>query len=121
MREEKGGKMFKITSGRGFHITFPNRLILSTQFGFGNYCSHKDLWSEDEKALIRNNAMESYDCEIAIFKKNDDNWLTKEMNREVFKEELNDDVKGWVEIEDWIKIFNWCVNYTINERRKRVK
>lgn len=34
--------MFKITGNRGFHIMFPNGIILSTQFGYGNYCDNYD-------------------------------------------------------------------------------
>ena len=32
--------MFKITNGKGFHITFSNGNTISTQFGAGNYCDH---------------------------------------------------------------------------------
>lgn len=30
--------MFKITQGRGFHITFANGYTVSVQWGIGNYC-----------------------------------------------------------------------------------
>lgn len=33
---------FKITSGKGFHITFDNRYTVSVQFGGGNYCDNYD-------------------------------------------------------------------------------
>ena len=32
--------MFKITSGKGFHITFANGYTVSVQFGPGNYCEN---------------------------------------------------------------------------------
>lgn len=31
---------FKITSGKGFHITFANGYTVSVQFGPGNYCDN---------------------------------------------------------------------------------
>lgn len=37
---------FRITSHRGFHITFENGYTVSVQFGAGNYCEHyNDDWS----------------------------------------------------------------------------
>ena len=33
---------FKITHGKGFHITFANGWTISVQFGPGNYCEHYD-------------------------------------------------------------------------------
>ena len=34
--------MFKITSGRGFHIKFKNGYTVSVQWGPGNYCDNYD-------------------------------------------------------------------------------
>ncbi len=34
--------MFKITDGKGFHITFENGWTASVQFGSGNYCDNRD-------------------------------------------------------------------------------
>lgn len=33
---------FRITGGKGFHITFANRYTVSVQFGGGNYCDNYD-------------------------------------------------------------------------------
>lgn len=41
--------MFRITDGKGFHITFPNRWTVSVQFGVGNYCDNKN----NEAALYK--------------------------------------------------------------------
>ena len=86
-------KMFKITGGKGFHITFPNGLMLSTQFGYGNYCEN-----EDNISLLTNRPeiVASDDVEIAVFDK-DGLWVT-------------DDVMGHITINDWLKIYQWCVN-----------
>lgn len=34
--------MFRITDGKGFHITFANGWTVSVQFGPGNYSSNRD-------------------------------------------------------------------------------
>ena len=33
------------------------------------------------------------------------------MMQELFKEKYHDDVMGHVDIEQWLKIINWCKNY----------
>jgi hypothetical protein len=39
--------MFKITQGKGFHMTFANGWTVSVQWGSGNYCpNHRVLPSE---------------------------------------------------------------------------
>ncbi len=35
-------KAFRITGGKGFHITFANNYTVSVQFGGGNYCDNYD-------------------------------------------------------------------------------
>lgn len=34
---------FRITMGRGFHVTFANGHTVSVQFGGGNYCENRDM------------------------------------------------------------------------------
>lgn len=103
--------MFRITSGKGFHLTFPNGITLSTQIGAGNYCvNHNQEISEELETKAKNLDVRSCNCEIAIWDK-DGKWITKEMNTDLFNNEYPDDVMGYVEIEDWLKIFDWCKNY----------
>lgn len=45
--------MFKITAGKGFHVTFPNGLTVSVQWGYGNYCDNRD----HEGARVRHDYM----------------------------------------------------------------
>lgn len=56
--------MFRITGGKGFHITFKNGYTLSTQFGPGNYCDNYDMviGKEDIEAGKRG----SCEVEVAI-------------------------------------------------------
>lgn len=114
---------FKITDSQGFHITFDNGVTLSTQFGPSNYCEHyPDLRSEapsmvDFEAPREERHWECSNAEIAIWIDGEEEWITHEMIKDLFPEELYEDsdmkvqVKGWVEMEDWLKIFDWCRNY----------
>ena len=49
---------FRITSGKGFHITFGNGWTISAQFGPGNYAGNRDLdiHHDDVKAGERGSA-----------------------------------------------------------------
>lgn len=44
--------MFKITSGKGFHITFENGYTVSVQFGGGNYCDNYDDHISAEEFIV---------------------------------------------------------------------
>jgi hypothetical protein len=59
--------MLKITSHKGFHITFKNGWTASVQFGPGNYCSNHDIWEFD--APKNAEVWESYDAEVAAWEK----------------------------------------------------
>ncbi len=113
----ENGKNFRITKCRGFHITFPNGVTLSTQFGYINYCENRYNEEYDDKNIIKfiteHKALtdvESDTVEVGIWDKNGE-WITKKMAKEVFDKDIDDDVMGWVTIDKWIKIFDWCKNY----------
>ena len=40
--------MFRITDGKGFHLTFANGWTVSVQFGYGNYCENYNKKNADE-------------------------------------------------------------------------
>jgi hypothetical protein len=40
--------MFRITNNKGFQMTFENGWTISVQFGYGNYCSHRNHESTKE-------------------------------------------------------------------------
>lgn len=62
--------MFRITSGKGFQMTFANGWTISVQFGGGNYCdNYNKLTTSDRETGERG----SSDAEIAAFDK-DGNW-----------------------------------------------
>jgi len=92
---------------RGFKITFPNGIVLSTQFGMTNYCENRETYISNKE-----NIQNSNDAEVAIWHKdNPDEWLTREMYKDVFGSELCDDVIGYINIAEWLEIFEWCKNY----------
>jgi hypothetical protein len=94
--------MFAITEAKGFHITFPNGLTLSTQFGGGNYCDNHDI-----EIGVKMQNLESQNVEIAIWDK-EGTWLTRQAYEEKCNKEIDDDVEGYVEIEEWLEIVDWC-------------
>jgi len=63
---------FRITSGKGFQLTFPNGYTVSVQFGPGNYCSAKTGASfADELAYLEGKKSEavSTTAEVLVWDK----------------------------------------------------
>ena len=62
--------MFRITGGKGFHITFANDYTVSVQFGPGNYCDHYDrnIGSDDEACGKEGSTV----AEVAVWKNGSD-------------------------------------------------
>ena len=81
----------------GFWLTFDNGVVLSTQFGCGNYCENRNERDFDKKYT-------SSDAEVAIMDENN-NWLTKEY------ENNEDNVLANVSFDKWLEIVQWCKNY----------
>lgn len=100
---------FNITSGRGFHLTFENGYTVSVQFGPEHYCENR---SNDPVSLLKEQRefgadCESSDAEIAIW--NDKGtWLTAYAWKELFSEELNDNVAGWLDTDTVAKAIAWA-------------
>jgi len=92
--------MFKITEGKGFHITFKNDTTVSVQFGPGNYCENQ---SPDKKNFLHVRGI-SKDAEIAIWDKNGE-WITDEYFGG------SDVVKGHVDPEELLGVLVWVQDY----------
>ena len=100
--------MFKITHGKGFHITFKNGITVSVQFGEFNYCGKypRNLMNRDQKQAIKG----VEDAEIAIFEsKKIGRWLTKEFTKD------NSDVLGYQTPEQVLEALIWAKNYKKEE------
>ena len=94
--------MFKITGSKGFHIMFPNGVTLSTQFGGGNYGDNYDMnigRESDHRVLV------SHAVEVAAWKR-DGTWITNQIPGHD-----SDEVLGYIGIEEWLLIFDWCKNW----------
>ena len=92
--------MFRIMSNKGFHITFPNGITLSTQIGGGNYCDNYDFPIGKES---QERGMESTTCELAIWDKKDA-WITEQMCKEVFGKRDGNSVMVYVEFVKCLKV-----------------
>ena len=101
----KERKSFSTCGNKGFQIQFPNKVVLSTQFGGGNYCENYD-----DPIEAHPNDKTSNNAEIAVFA-GDGEWITKEIVEAATGEILNDDVMGRVRVEDWLKILKACENF----------
>lgn len=66
--------MFKITNGKGFHVTFDNNLTVSVQWGYGNYCENHTSFLDTPKIKRDSSYFTSNDAEIAVWDEND-NWI----------------------------------------------
>ena len=98
---------FAVMGNKGFHITFSNGITLSTQIGGGNYCDNCDFTIGREHTESK---MQCANAEIAIWE-DDGKWVTDQMYKEIFPEkDYSDDVIGYIGIEEWLKIVEWCKN-----------
>lgn len=85
---------FAITGHKGFQVHFPNGVMLSVQFGPGNYCENRAKdWHQPSKDI----RWESKDAEIAMFLPNGDLY--------------DDDVSGWQSTMDFANWVSLASNY----------
>ena len=57
-------KAFRITQGKGFHITFENGWTVSVQFGGGNYCDNYDMLIGDEYEQAGEEGSNTAECAV---------------------------------------------------------
>lgn len=95
--------MFKSTLNRGFQITFDNGYTISCQFGTGNYCSRRaDSPSYHE---FGQDIVASPDCEVAIWREDDGNFITGEISAAAGVDVGGDGmVAGYVKPEEVAKL-----------------
>lgn len=108
-------KTFKTCDNKGFQITFPNGVTLSTQFGWGNYCENYDKpnqFGDDVFKIQRENGCESNNAEIAIFTSSG-RWITDEWR------DKGDNVIGHVYVDEWLSAFDFCRKYKSKTLRQR--
>ena len=100
---------FAITSSHGFHLTLPNGVTISTQFGGGNYGDNYDMPIGTEKDV---QSLESSRVEIAIWDAGRD-WITGKVCRSVGVDSDDEDggVAGYLTMSDWLKVLNACQSW----------
>ena len=95
MNEDPG---FRITDGKGFHITFENGYTVSVQFGKYNYCSNRDR--RDDEAQQGKDG--SGTAETAVWAQDGD---LIHINGDDA-----DNVQGWQTPEQVLKTINWAAS-----------
>lgn len=65
----KARRGFKITQGKGFHITFVNGYTVSVQFGYGSMCNNANPVNPFERMFSVDVNQESPDAEVAVLSK----------------------------------------------------
>ena len=86
--------MFKITSGKGFHITFQNGWTVSVQWGPGNYCENRNFSVYSQDADREAGKQGSENAEIMVW--NHDGNSPKISS--------HDTVRGWVTPDSLIEV-----------------
>lgn len=100
MKANKEG--FKITDGKGFHMTFANGYTVSVQFGGGNYCdNYDDPISIDRSAQ---GAKGSRNAEVAVWASDGD--LIDHPDFE------GDTVGGRQSVAQVLQLMNWAATQT---------
>lgn len=101
---------FAITSHKGTQFTFQNGVVISIQWGPGNYCSLSDIREGGWDAPTRADFWESPDAEVALFVAGTREWLTKEAYAALNNgEEAGDDVLPRVSPDEVARYIAWAV------------
>ena len=90
--------MMRITSGKGFHMTFANGFTASVQFGGGNYCANR---MDDIDGRGASGEKGSPDAEIAFWA--GDGQMGK-------LPDWDDTVHGWQSTDDVLAFLNTVAN-----------
>ena len=109
---------FRITEAKGFHIQFENGVVVSVQFGYGNYCANRDnlKYANENRTLVNKQGERFYqdtyspNAEVAIWDSLDSGykWITKECP---YISNKDDDVEGWITPDEIPEILTWAKNY----------
>ncbi len=94
--------MFRICNNKGFLITFPNGVTLSTQFGGGDNCQNFE-----DPVEINLAGKKCVDSEIAVMDK-EARWRTGEAMALAGEPGIVENVVGHVTVELWWKLVNAC-------------
>ena len=96
-------KAFRITDGKGFHITFANGYTISVQFGPGNYGDNYGQKIGVDDVVCGKEG--SNEAEIAIFSPTGD---LIHLPTEISGEDYSDNVAGYVDAEKVLAYANFA-------------
>ncbi len=92
---------FSINENKGFHLVLPNGLVVSTQFGRGNYCDNR----REPEAYPLTKGQESNNVEVAFFWANRDRaWATQAVFKSARIKNPGDDVAGYINMKQWLRL-----------------
>ena len=116
-------KTFNVNRNKGFKIKLPNGVFISTQFGYCSYGDNYDGYPDkanniDTFEYERNlSTVDSNKAEVAIIMEESGAWLTEEYMKQSSRYDHEDQVLGYVEIDEWLEIFDWARNYDPTNKR----
>ena len=99
---------FRITQGKGFHITFENGYTVSVQFGWGNYCEKRDMadlsflkgGTDAVRERDRKHGVDGCaNAETAVWGPDGDM---------IRRGDNGDEVQGWQTPADVLRLLNWA-------------
>jgi hypothetical protein len=99
--QQKPMSKFCTNSNKGFTMRFDNEMVISVQWGTGNYCERRSF-STEIMPEMKQRTVESITAEIAIWDK-DGTWFSFG----------SDTVKGWVdanEVAKWIYLTSSAID-----------
>ena len=103
---------FAATENKGFQITFDNGYTISCQFGASNYCRNYGRHLDPDYQYLeemRKRIHTCEDCEVAIWKKGEQKWVTQDIMEAVGIEPSIDDVQANVTPDEVAKIIAYIV------------
>ena len=94
------------TLTRHFWITFDNGYQISVFNGYGSYSENHFNYELIKDKNTSLNGIPSKDCEVAVIYKPSGKFATR-----TFIEDIEDDVKGYVSVDELVDLINKVKNY----------
>lgn len=97
-------KSFRTCGNKGFQITLPNGITISTQFGGGNYSDNYSDKIEPNPTDKQANQVEfaAWDSNIPA---SSGNWVTRQLCKRI-NIPCDDDVLGRINISQWLRLLD---------------
>ena len=93
-------KSFSVNENKGFRLLLPNGMVVSTQFGGGNYCEN----SEHGFNLPTGEKSDTVEVAFLWDNRRKHNWCTAEVFKAAHIKNPGDNVAGWIRIDQWLRL-----------------